>query len=465
MNDSQTVLRSIMKLAIEKNEIYELEILDLTYQGFGVAKVDGFPIFIENTLPGELVEIRVTKVLKKFAFGMIVNIITASPDRVEIKDAVGTRVGTMPLQHISYPLQLKFKRQQVLDSLDKVLKVDESIVYETIGMENPWEYRNKAQVPVREINGVLETGFFKRGSHDLVPIENFYIQDPKIDAAVVVIRDIARELEIPAYNEKENTGVLRHIMVRRGHYTGEVMVVLITNAKDFEGLDLFVEKIAEQVEGVVSIVQNMNMKQTNVIMGRKTRVLFGDDFYHDRLLGMDFTISSHSFYQINPVQTEILYKKAIELAEVKETDNVVDAYCGIGTISLSLAKTAKHVYAMDIIGDAITMAKKNAVDNGIKNVTFEAGPANDVMSFWLGEGLEVDVLLVDPPRKGLEPQFIEDVLTTNAKRIVYVSCNPATLARDLALFVEGGYTIKHVQPVDMFPQTTHVECVVMLEKN
>ena len=291
MNDSQTVLRSIMKLAIEKNEIYELEILDLTYQGFGVAKVDGFPIFIENTLPGELVEIRVTKVLKKFAFGMIVNIITASPDRVEIKDAVGTRVGTMPLQHISYPLQLKFKRQQVLDSLDKVLKVDESIVYETIGMENPWEYRNKAQVPVREINGVLETGFFKRGSHDLVPIENFYIQDPKIDEAVVVIRDIARELEIPAYNEKDNTGVLRHIMVRRGHYTGEVMVVLITNAKDFEGLDLFVEKIAEQVEGVVSIVQNMNMKQTNVILGRKTRVLFGDDFYHDRLLGMDFTIS------------------------------------------------------------------------------------------------------------------------------------------------------------------------------
>lgn len=453
-----------MKQPVEKNMTLDVTIMDLTYEGFGVAKIDGFPVFIENALPEEEVTIQIVKVLKKFAFGRVVEFKKESPDRVALTDAVGTRVGTMPLQHMAYPLQLKFKRQQVLDSLSKVLNLDDVEVLETIGMENPWEYRNKAQVPVREVNGVLETGFYKRGSHDLVPIENFHIQDPKIDEAVVIIRNILRDMEISAYDEKNHTGIVRHIMVRRGYYTGEVMVILVTNVKDFEGVDALADRIMAEVPGIVSLVQNMNMKQTNVILGRKTRVLRGEDFYKDTLMGKTFSISSHSFYQVNPRQTEHLYQTAIDLAKVSKTDTVVDAYCGIGTISLSLAQSAEHVYGMDIIGDAITMARKNAEENNITNATFEAGPAEDVLKFWLGEGLVIDVLVVDPPRKGLDTEFINHAINANPERIVYVSCNPATLARDLVLLQEGGYKLVSVQPVDMFPQTTHVEAVSLLVK-
>lgn len=453
-----------MKQPVEKNMTLDVTIMDLTYEGFGVAKVDGFPIFIENALPEEEISIQIVKVLKKFAFGKVLEFKKESVDRVPLTDAVGTRVGTMPLQHMAYPLQLSFKRQQVIDSLTKVMDIDGIEIFETQGMDNPWEYRNKAQVPVRMVNGVLETGFFKRGSHDFVPVENFHIQDPKIDEAIIIIRNILRDLEIPAYDEKKHKGIIRHVMVRRGYYTGEVMVILVTNVKDFENLDVLTERIMAEVPGIVSLVQNMNMKQTNVILGRKTRVLSGEDFYRDELMGKTFNISSHSFYQVNPRQTEHLYQTAIDLANVTDTDTVVDAYCGIGTISLSLAQSAKHVYGMDIIGDAITMARKNAEENSIKNATFEAGPAEDVLKFWLNEGLVIDVLVVDPPRKGLDPEFIEHALNSNPERIVYVSCNPATLARDLVLLQEGGYKVESVQPVDMFPQTTHVEAVTLLVK-
>ena len=449
---------------MEKNMVLEVDIIDVSYQGFGVAKIDGFPVFIENALTGERVEIQIIKVLKKFAFGKVLKFITTSEDRVDVLDAVGTRVGTMPLQHMSYPFQLKFKTQQVIDTLSKNIDLSDVKVFDALGMENPWEYRNKAQVPVRNINGVLETGFYKRGTHDLVAIENFHIQDPKIDEAIVIVRDILRELEIPAYDEVKHTGIIRNISVRRGHFTGEVMVILVCNVKEFEGLEVLADRIFESVPGIVSLVQNINTKRTNVILGRKSRVLRGEDYYSDELMGQKFYISSHSFYQVNPLQTEVLYQTAIDLAKIDKTDNVVDAYCGIGSISLSLAKAAKHVYGMDIIGDAITMARKNALENKIKNVTFEAGDAQDVLGFWLNQGLVVDVLVVDPPRKGLDDAFIAHTLKSQPERIVYVSCNPGTLARDIVELQNGGYKLVSVQPVDMFPQTIHVETVVLMSR-
>lgn len=449
---------------MKKNDVLEVEIVDVSYQGFGVAKIDGYPIFIDNALTGEKVEIQIVKVLKKFAFGKVLKFITESKDRVDLIDSVGTRIGTMPLQHMAYPFQLEFKKQLVIDSLSKLLDMSDIKVLDTLGAQNPWGYRNKAQVPVREINGQLETGFFKRNSHDLIPVENFHIQDPKIDEAIVIIRDILREFEIPAYDEVKHTGIIRNISVRRGYYTGEVMVILVCNVKEFEALELLSDRIFESVPGIVSLVQNINTKKTNVILGRKSRVLRGEDYYTDHLMGQTFKISSHSFFQVNPLQTEALYKTAIDLANITKEDTVVDAYCGIGSIALSLAKSAKHVYGMDIIGDAISMARQNALDNGIKNATFEAGDAQDVIGFWLDQGLEIDVLVMDPPRKGLDAEFIAHALASNAKRLVYVSCNPATLARDLVELEAGGYTINSVQPVDMFPQTVHVETVVLMSR-
>ena len=452
-------------IRLKKNDTYDVEIIDITHEGFGVAKIEGFPIFIENTLPGEKIKMSVTKVLKKFAYGRVINFYETSKHRVEITDKVGTRIGTMPLQHMSYEYQLEFKRKLVHDTLSKMVDISHLEVKPTLGMENPWGYRNKAQIPVREINGILETGFFKRGSHDLIPIENFHIQDPKIDEAIVTVRDILRKHKSVAYDEEAHTGLIRHVIVRRGQITNDMMIILVTNGREFPQGEVIVQDIVGNIDNVVSVVQNINDQKTNTIMGRENNVLYGNDFYTDKLMGKTFSISSQSFYQVNSKQTEVLYQTAIELANVTNKDHVIDAYCGIGSISLNLADHAKHVYAVEIVPDAIVMAKFNAMENGIDNVDFEVGKAEDVMQEWVGDGLNIDVLVVDPPRKGLDDQFIQASIKSNPERIVYVSCNPATLARDLVSYTKAGYQIEAVQPVDMFPQTVHVETVVLLNYN
>ena len=451
-------------IPVKKNDVLEVEILDLTYQSYGLAKVDGFSIFIENTLPQELVEIRIERIEKRFAFGKLLNVIEPSKDRVEIKDAIGTRIGTMPLQHMSYPKQLEFKKSLVEHHIQKVLKTLPVEVKPTLGMLNPWEYRNKAQIPVREIKGVLETGFFKRNSHDLIPIEDYHIQEPEIDETILKVRNILRNYGIKAYDEDNHSGCIRHIVVRRGHYTNEIMIVLVTLSDILPYSENIVRDILDGVPNTVSIVQNINPNKTNVIMGEKQFVLFGEDRYYDRLFDMRFAISSKSFFQVNTDQTEVLYSKAIEFADIKDTDSVIDAYCGIGTISLVAAQKAKHVYGVEVVEDAIEMAEFNAEINNLTNTTFEVGKAEEVMPKWVSSGIEVDVLIVDPPRKGLDIKFIESAVKTNPKRIVYVSCNPETLARDLGVFVEFGYSVDAIQPVDMFPHTTHVETVVLMSR-
>ena len=449
---------------MKKNDVYEVEIIDVTYQGFGLAKVDGLSVFVENTLKGELVEIKIVKVLKKFAFGIVTKMIKESDKRVPLKDKVGMRIGTMPLQHMAYDEQLRFKKDTVVDVFSKLMSLDDVEVFDVIGMDHPWEYRNKAQVPVKMIDGQLESGFYKSGSHDLVPVTNFYIQDPKIDEAIVIIRDILRTFEIPAYDEVSHEGLIRNIGVRRSKARNEMMVILVFTKKEFDYKEELFEAIWNALDGIVSLVLNVNPKPTNVIMGRKNFVMKGENYYQDELMGHTFRISPFSFFQINPVQTEKLYQAAIDLADIGENDHVVDAYCGIGTISLSLAQSAAHVYGMDIIGDAITMAKANALVNGVKNVTFEVGDAAQVIGEWKLRGLKIDALVVDPPRKGLDATFIELAVSFDPKRIVYVSCNPATQARDVAAFIEAGYELKLLQPVDMFPQTLHVENIALLVK-
>ncbi|MGN1283920.1 MAG: 23S rRNA (uracil(1939)-C(5))-methyltransferase RlmD [Candidatus Limosilactobacillus intestinavium] len=453
-----------VKTPVYKNDHITSKVVDLTYQGNGVIKVEHYPIFVPNTLPGEEVEITVTKVTRNFAWGKMVKLISKSPDRVEMKDQRYLQTGIAPLGNLKYPAQLKFKRHQIQELLEKA-HLDDIQVAPTMGMNHPYEYRNKAQVPVKLIKGQLQTGFYKRGSHDLVPIENFLIQDPVIDQTIKIVRDQLRQYHIQPYDEQTGRGCIRTVMVRRGYYSHEVMVVLISNTKKIPHVEEITKEISAKVPGIKSIVQNINNKRTNKLLGDVNHTLWGQDTINDQLLGINFTISPLSFYQVNPQQTERLYETAIQNAGLDGTQTVIDAYCGIGTISLAVAKHAKKVYGVEIVPAAIEDAKMNAKNNGITNAEFVVGKAEEQMAKWQEDGLKPDVLIVDPPRKGLGEELIEATGKMKPEKVIYVSCNPATLVRDIQRFMDQGYHVtKPIQPVDQFPQTTHVESVTVLER-
>lgn len=452
-----------IKAPVTKNERLDVTIADLTYQGMGVAKVDDFSLFVENALPGEQVTIQVTKVQKHYGFARVVAWQTKSPDRVEDVDKTYRQTGIAPLQHLAYPAQLKFKQHQIAELFNKA-HIDVTVA-PTLGMTHPTQYRNKAQVPVRMVKGQLETGFYRQHSHELIPLTDFYIQDPEIDKAIVKVRDLLRQFEIPAYDEINDKGVIRNVMVRRGYYSHEMMIVLISRQQKLPSQAQLVEQIHAALPEVTSIILNVNAKRTNVIMGNVTRVLYGKPTIEDTLMGLTFAISSRSFYQVNPQQTEKLYQMAIDKAGLTGNETVIDAYCGIGTISLALAKHAKQVYGVEIVPEAIEDAKINAQKNHLTNVEFAVNKAEDQMAQWQEAGVKPDVIVVDPPRKGLAPSLIDSAAQMGPKKVVYVSCNPATLVRDVAHFQELGYAIDgDIQPVDQFPQTPHVESVTVLKR-
>lgn len=453
------------ELPVVEKKTYEVVINDLSHEGLGVARVDNYPVFIENALPGEKVKVMITHTGRRMGHGYTVEILEKSPHRVENIDEIHTQSGTMPLLHLAYEEQLKFKQNQVDKLMKKVGRLEGVPVLETIGMSDPFGYRNKAQIPVREIKGELTTGFYKKKSHDLIPMEDFLIQEPEIDATIIKVRDILRKYGVAAYNERNHTGDIRHIIVRRGHYTEELMIILVTRTFALPNAKEIIQDIKETMPNVVSFVQNINSDKTNVILGKQAMVLFGKDYYTDELMGHTFKISHQSFYQVNSPQTEKLYSVAVECANLTGTETVVDAYCGIGTMTLGLAEKAKEVYGVEIVPQAIDNAKINAVDNNITNVEFEIADAGDWLVKKAKAGFAVDVVVVDPPRKGLAPEFIDSVLEMKPERVVYVSCDPGTLARDLGLLSVGGYTVEKVQPVDMFPQTHHIESVALLTRN
>ena len=450
------------KLSVKKNERYTLDIIDLSYEGMGVAKIDGYPLFIENALPGERVEVLVVKVGNKFGYGKVEKWLTESPDRQPLKDNRLLRTGIAPLAHLNYEQQLLFKQKQVENVMSKIAKMPEVDILPTIPMENPVGYRNKAQIPVRRMDGRLATGFYKKNSHELVEIEDYYIQDPAIDEAIKRVRDILQRFQERGYNEAKNEGQIRHIIIRRGHYSHEMMVVLVTRKeKFFKGKEI-ASIIHEELPEVVSVIQNINEEKTNVILGDKEKVLYGRSYIEDQLLGKTYRISSKSFYQVNTEQTEKLYQTAIEFAALQKEDTVIDAYSGIGTIGLSLADKVKEVYGMELVPEAIEDAQFNALTNKIENAHYEVGKAETVMKKWQDKGVKPSVIVVDPPRKGLDARFIASAIDMAPAKLVYISCNPATFARDAKLFAESGYEVKKVQPVDLFPQTHHVELVALL---
>lgn len=447
---------------MQKNQIVELEITDLSYEAMGVAHYEGLTIFVNNALPGEIVKAKILKVKRKFAFAKIEKIIKESPDRVKVKLNQWVQTGLASLAHIKYDKQLEFKRNQVVNLLHKA-DLDQIKVDQTLPSPEETGYRNKAQVPVRMVNGQLEIGFFRRHSHDLVPLTNFFTTDPEIDRVLIAVRDILRKYKVPAYDEIHNKGEVRYLDVRRSKATGEIMVILVCLHRDFPQLPKVAAEIS-QIPDVSSIILNHNPKKTNVILGKNDYVVFGEDHITDKIADVKFRISPQSFFQINSLQTPRLYNLAIEKADLKPEDVVIDAYSGIGTIGLSVAKHVKAVRGMEVIKPAVDDANANAKLNGITNAEYVVGKAEEVMPRWANEGLKTDVIFVDPPRKGLTPEFIDAAVKTNPKKIVYISCNPATQVRDLQLFREQGYDFNEIDPVDMFPQTPHVESVAVLEK-
>lgn len=447
---------------MEKNQIIDLEITDLSYEAMGVAHYNGMTVFVTNALPGEVVSAKILKVKKNFAFAKIEKIKKESPDRVKVKLNQGVQSGLASLAHIKYDKQLDFKRNQVVNLLKKA-HLENIEVGETLASPEEVGYRNKAQVPVREVNGQLEIGFFRRHSHDLMPLTHFFTTDPEIDRVLVAVRDILRKYKVPAYDEINNKGEVRYLEVRRSKSTGEMMVILVCLHKDFMQLPNVATEVS-QIPGVSGLILNYNPKKTNVILGPKDYLVFGNDQITDQIGDLKFRISPQSFFQINSLQTPRLYNLAIKQADLKPDDVVIDAYSGIGTIGLSVAKHVKAVRGIEVVRDAIKDAKDNAKLNDITNAKYYLGKAEEIMPRWAKSGLKTDVVFVDPPRKGLTPEFINAAVKTGPKKIVYISCNPATLVRDLQLFQEKSYEFNRIDPVDMFPQTPHVESVTVLER-
>lgn len=453
-----------VKPPVQKNETVTLRFEDLTHEGNGVGKVDGYPLFVPYGLPGEEAEVKVIKVKKNFGFGKLLNVKQESDDRVEPPCDVYYKCGGCQLQHMSYQMQLDMKQKQVKDNMKKIGHLEHVPVHPTIGMDDPWRYRNKVQIPVgQKEDGELKTGFYQKRSHNIIDMDTCLIQDEMNDRMVETVRRIASNLGISAYDEETHRGTLRHIMVRTGQNTKDIMVVLVTKTKKLPHQDKLIDEIRDAFPNVKSIVHNVNNAKTNVILGKQTNVIYGDEYIYDTIGDIKFMISPLSFYQVNPTQTKALYDQALKYADLRGGETVIDAYCGIGTISLFLAQKAKKVYGVEIVPEAVTDAKKNARLNKMDNADFYVGQAEELMPWWRNQGLRPDVIVVDPPRKGCDEELLKAMLDMEPERIVYVSCNPSTLARDLRVLEDGGYETQEVQPVDMFPQTSHVECVTWLK--
>lgn len=440
-----------------------VKVTGLGSSGEGVGKVDGFTIFAHGALTGETVEVELERVKRNYASGKVTSVLEASSDRVEPLCPVYEACGGCQLQHLNYVGQLQAKEQQVRDALLRIGHLQEIKVMPIIGEDDPWHYRNKMQFPVAFEDGILEIGCYAAATHKVVGVESCLIQKQRNNDIVAVVRQWMQQYEIPAYNEKTGKGVVRHIMGRVGVNTGEVMAVIITAGYDLPHGKELVKMLRDAVPGLKSVVQNINKKQTNIVMGNKTRLLYGKATIKDRLGTLKFNISAQSFFQVNSVQAEKLYNKAVEFAALSGAETVVDCYCGTGTISLYLAKHAQKVYGIEIIAPAIEDARRNAEDNRCDNAEFILGDAAVKMQELAEQGVRPEVVLLDPPRAGCEEKVLAAIAQVKPQRIVYVSCNPASLARDLAYLEQNGYQAVIAQPVDMFPMTHHVETVVLMK--
>lgn len=453
-----------VKAPVLKNKEYEFTIESVTSEGMGVSHIDGFCVFIGGTVDGDVVKALVLKVKTGYAYAKVTEIITPSPYRVDAPCPAFSKCGGCQLMHINYEKQLSIKKDIIENALKRIGKIDVP-VSEMIGALSPFRYRNKMIFPIGiNKDGKKICGFYRERSHDIVELDDCLLGDEIISKIIDVVMQFIEKYKITVYNEEQHKGIVRRLFFRKGFKTGEIMVVLSINAKALPHYAELADSISKISDNIKSVILNFNTKKTNAVLGETNAVIFGAETITDYLLGMKYEISPHSFFQINPYQTEKLYNKALELAEISKNDNVMDLYCGIGTISLSAAKNTKSVIGVEIVEQAILDARKNAEENNIKNVTFYAKDASEIVPELINNGESPDIVILDPPRKGSDEKTLGAVVRANPKRIVYVSCNPATLARDLRFLEDNGYETKTVCGVDMFPQTMHIESVALIIK-
>ena len=450
---------------LSKNKEYIVDIVDIGQGGVGIGKYEGFTVFVDGGLVQDKIKVKITKSKKNYAVGDIVEIIEKSPFRVERKCSESLRqCGGCQIQELDYQKQLDVKTNEVKQVISRIGKLDDVVIHDTLGMEHPFRYRNKAQFPIQKKDNMPVIGFYKKKSHDLISTDECIIQHEVNDKIIKIIKTYIRAYNVSIYDEKTHKGLLRHLVTKVGFTTGEVMIVLVANGKELPYLKELASVLKENIPGFKTLVVNVNTQKTNVILGKENIVAYGDGMIRDYIGELVFEISPLSFFQVNPLQTEVLYNKALEYANLGENDTVFDIYCGIGTISLFLAQKAKKVYGIEIVEDAIKDAKRNAKINNMDNVEFYVGKAEEVVPKMYKEGKRANVVVVDPPRKGCDEKVLDTIVSMEPDRVVYVSCNPSTLARDLAYLNERGYKCHEIQPVDMFPHSVHVENVAWLSR-
>ena len=450
---------------LSKNKEYIVDIVDIGQGVVGIGKYEGFTVFVDGGLVQDKIKVKITKSKKNYAVGDIVEIIEKSPFRVERKCSESLRqCGGCQIQELDYQKQLDVKTNEVKQVISRIGKLDDVVIHDTLGMEHPFRYRNKAQFPIQKKDNMPVIGFYKKKSHDLISTDECIIQHEVNDKIIKIIKTYIRAYNVSIYDEKTHKGLLRHLVTKVGFTTGEVMIVLVANGKKLPYLKELASVLKENIPGFKTLVVNVNTQKTNVILGKENIVAYGDGMIRDYIGELVFEISPLSFFQVNPLQTEVLYNKALEYANLGENDTVFDIYCGIGTISLFLAQKAKKVYGIEIVEDAIKDAKRNAKINNMDNVEFYVGKAEEVVPKMYKEGKRANVVVVDPPRKGCDEKVLDTIVSMEPDRVVYVSCNPSTLARDLAYLNERGYKCHEIQPVDMFPHSVHVENVAWLSR-
>ena len=437
---------------MNKNDIFEIEITGMTEDGSGVGRAEGLAVFVPYTIIGEKVRVLITKVLKTYAFAKLLEVIEPSENRLKSECPYFYKCGGCQLWHMDYSAELEYKQKKVEDAILRIGKIDTE-VSPIVGCDLTERYRNKVQLPVSE-NGI---GFYRRNSHDVIDMDDCLLQTEQAKKIVDIVRDWIKKYEIKAYDEKENNGILRHIYLREGKEG--VLLTLVVTDKDVPNINKLINSLKTDVVG---IVLNINSKNTNVVLGRENITVFGKGTLADKIGDVEFEISPNSFYQVNALQTYKLYDIARNMVALKGNETLWDMYCGIGTIGQFMASKAGRIVGVEIVPEAIEDAKKNAVRNNIKNAEYYCGAAEDLADGLIKKGLKPDVVILDPPRKGCDEKLLNTVVGANPERIVYVSCKPSTLARDLKYLTEKGYNVKKIVPVDMFPRTSHVECCVLL---
>ncbi|KAA0544923.1 23S rRNA (uracil(1939)-C(5))-methyltransferase RlmD [Bacillus sp. BGMRC 2118] len=450
---------------LEKGQAFPLTIKRLGINGEGVGYFKRKVVFVPGALPGEEIVAEATNVQNSFIEGKVKKIRKSSPDRVAPPCPVFETCGGCQLQHLKYETQLKEKRDIIIQALEKYTKLDTSKldIRSTIGMENPWNYRNKSQLQVGIQKQKVIAGLYGMNSHELIDITECKVQHEGTNKVSQVVKQILQELQIPIYNERSRKGLIRTIVTRVGIETGELQVVLITTKQDIPKREILIKKIKQRLPEVKSIMQNINGEKTSLIFGDRTLHLAGKETIQEVLGDLSFELSARAFFQLNPTQTVKLYDEVKEAAALTGREKVVDAYCGVGTIGLWLAKEAAEIRGMDVIPDSVEDARKNAASHGFSSARYEVGKAEVILPKWLKDGWKPDVIVVDPPRVGLDTGLLETIKKVKPKKVVYVSCNPSTLAKDIASF-ETLYKVEYLQPLDMFPHTSHIECVAQLIK-